>query len=126
MVSVFRLWTLDLGLWTFNFALSDWRAARLFMQAILHGEGEVEGHAPVRHRTILNGGADVLDARATDALDRHRRSRHGDVDGIFDAVRRRSGQLDCLLDHGSPPSCRHRKGGSAASQHTPQNGNCEW
>src|SRR3989304_3951893 len=78
------------------------------VQPVLDGECQLDPHAPARHGAVLDIGADVPHLGAPDALDRHRRPRHGEVDGHFDAVHGPAGERNGFLDHGlsSPDAAR--------------------
>src|SRR6185436_5926260 len=73
---------------------------RLLVQAVLDEEGHLHLHVPTGDAAVLDRAADLLHLDPADALDRHRRARHGQIDRVLDAVRRATGERDGFLDHG--------------------------
>src|SRR5580765_8366864 len=74
----------------------------LLVDLLLHGEAHADARAPRRHAAVLDDGRDAVDLDlGLDALDRLRRARDREADGVLDGVRRRTGELDRLLDHAS-------------------------
>src|SRR5690349_7297296 len=78
----------------------------LLVQPLLHREREADADLPGVHRAVLDDRGDAGDVGLPDAVDRGRRARHGETDGVLDRVRRRTGERDRLLDHRAllPPS----------------------
>src|SRR5438105_3689430 len=74
------------------------------MQAVAQLEGDLDDDVPGCDSTVLDAGTDLGDAHRLNALQGDASAGDGQLDGLFDALRRRRLELDGLADHGSPPA----------------------